>query len=51
MCDTKECCGTCKHGKYEKKNGYVCTKEQGEYEADYTERKFACDDYEDVHSI
>lgn len=45
MQDTKQCCGTCKYGSYDKTDGYVCVNDQSEYVADFVEFDHSCDEY------
>lgn len=45
MQDTKQCCGTCKYGSYDKTDGYVCVNDQSEYVADFVEVDHICDEY------
>ena len=44
----RECCGTCKHVEYDKEDGYICMNEESEYESDYTEYGFVCEEYEAI---
>ena len=47
MQDTKQCCGTCKYGSYDKTDGYVCVNDQSEYVADFVEYDHSCTDWEE----
>lgn len=43
----KECCGTCKHVHYDKRQGYMCENEESDYNADYVEYGHCCEEYEE----
>lgn len=47
MQDTKQCCGTCKYGSYDKTDGYVCVNDNSEYVADFVEYNHGCDSWEE----
>lgn len=42
----QECCGTCKHNCYEKKDTFTCSNEESRYYASYTAYDDCCDAYE-----
>lgn len=47
MQDTKQCCGTCKYGSYDKTDGYVCVNGDSEYVADFVEYDHSCENWEE----
>lgn len=46
MSEIERCCGTCEYGSYSKTDGYVCTNNESEYVADYTEYSHSCENWE-----
>ena len=44
----RKCCGTCKWYEHEDiTDGFVCVNGESDYVADFTDKKFCCDDYEE----